>query len=285
MLKLGISSLALILDFIGRRKSRNFFDIFLDSIDTCLELAENEGVTVCELVIDFPILSSKGNKRKLIEICESYSLEKQIHGPFIDVNLCTHNDKISQASVDNYIESAFISEEIGAKILTIHPGIANTFINSINSYNMKRLVEAVEKILNVVKDLEVKVCIENMPKSCNILLKTEDFNEFFSLLNRDALSLTYDTSHHWTNVDDPTFFWQSFHNKIKNVHLVDNNKKDRDPHIALGNGKIDFDKLLSLIKTYKYEGPLIIELNSKKALINGIEFISQKLKNFNLDFC
>ncbi len=280
MLKLGISSLGLILDLIWSEKPKKLLELFLNSTEESLKLAENERLKVCEIMLDFPILSSEENKKKFIELCESYSIEKQIHGPFIDVSLCSHNDKISQASIDSYIESAIICKEIGTKILTIHPGLANLVVNSINQFNTRRLIGSVKEILKATEDLGVKICIENMQKSLNILLKTEDFNNFFSHFNRDDLYITYDTAHYWTNADDPTSFWKTFHNKIKNVHLVDNNTKDRDPHIALGKGNINFDLIFSLIKSYKYEGALIVELNSKMALIKGINYVRNKLINF-----
>jgi len=162
----------------------------------------------------------------------------------------------------------------------VHPGyvFGGRFFRTVGN---KKLIESVNNLLNTVTQLypNVKVCIENMPKSLNILLKTEDFKIFFSNFNRDELFITYDTAHYWTNVGDPTLFWKTFHNKIKNVHLVDNNTKDRDPHIGLGKGKINFDLIFSLIKSYEYNGALIVELNSKNALIKGINYVRNKFIN------
>jgi sugar phosphate isomerase/epimerase len=279
MLEIGVSFLGFVLDkIIGAKGRGKFLDLLLESMHECFHFAEENNIKVCELLIDYPILSTEENKKAFIEICNSYSIKKQVHAPFIDVNLCSFNESISQASVDCYIETAEICDEIGAELLTIHPGLANEVINSINRYNVRQLVKAVGKLLNSVIELNVKILIENMPKNCHILLTTDDFNEFFSLLPRDDIWITYDTSHFWTSEDDLTTFWREYHNRILNIHLVDNTTRDNDPHIALGSGWIDFDEVFSLIKKYNYSGALIIELSSKKDLKDGIKFVESKLK-------
>ncbi len=275
MRELGISSLGHIINF-GLIKKDNYNDLnelLLDASDACLSFSEENKLKICELIIDPPDIFIDEKKQKFIDLCNSYSIKKQIHGPFIDLGLCSHNDKISNASVESYIETAKICQEINAKILTIHPGVANFLINSIHKYNKKQLIKALKVLLDSISDLDIKVCIENMPKKAKILLSENEIKDFFKDLNRDDLYFTYDTSHAWTVNTNIEKLWENLYDRIKNVHIVDNFDKETDTHPALGSGKINFQKIFDLIKKYDYDGSLIIEISNAGDLHKSIDFI------------
>ena len=87
--------------------------------------------------------------------------------------------------------------------------------------------------------------------------------------------LTWDTSHSWTCDVDNELLWKKFNRIIKNIHLVDNNCKDTDLHPALGSGKVDFKKIMSIVQSYNYDGALIVELSSAKDLPQSLNFIKK----------
>ena len=87
------------------------------------------------------------------------------------------------------------------------------------------------------------ICLENMPKKAKIMLDTADIEEIFSIINRNDLYMTYDTSHFYINDGNVDLLWKKFHKKIKNIHLVDNYTKDSDTHPPLGTGKINFNRI------------------------------------------
>ena len=278
-MNLGISSLGFIVEYgqVKKDEYSSLLDLLLDASQACLKFSEDHGFEVCELIVDPPEVFSQENKQKFVDLCNSYSFEIQIHGPFIDMGLCSHNEKISEASVQSYIETAKICEEIEATTLTIHPGVANFLINSIKGYNQKRLKHAVMKLLEATKDVDVMICMENMPQNAKILLDEKEMEQFFSEIGRDDLFFTYDTSHAWTCDTDIEYLWEKLHPLIKNVHLVDNFEKKSDTHPALGSGKIDFGAIFDLIKKYNYQRSLIIELSRASDLEQSIEFIQQYL--------
>ncbi len=70
-------------------------------------------------------------------------------------------------------------------------------------------------------------------------------------------------------------YWEQFHNKIKNIHLADNENKETDHHPALGSGKIDFQNVFNLAKRYEYNGPMIVEIITGRALRRSIDFINK----------
>ncbi|TFG19942.1 MAG: sugar phosphate isomerase/epimerase [Promethearchaeota archaeon] len=278
-MQLGISSLGHIIEYGMTKKDayHTLIDLLLNATEACLTYSEDNHFKVCELIIDPPDIFSNENRSKFIELCNTFSIKKQIHGPFIDMGLCSHNDKISKASIKSYIETAQIMPEINASIITIHPGVANFLINSIKGFNFAQLKRAVNELLDTIVDLNVQVCMENMPLNTKILLNEVEMEQFFSAMNREDLYFTYDTSHAWTCDTNIHTLWERLHPIIKNIHLVDNFEKSSDTHPALGTGKINFQEIFNLIKKYKYDGSLIIELSQASDSEKSIAHIKQYL--------
>ena len=99
-MELGISSLGYIIEYGLSKNYENLVDLILKASEDCLNFAEDNDIKIVELVLDPPEVIKDENKQKFIDLVNAYSLKKQIHAPFIDVNLCTHNDIISNASVE-----------------------------------------------------------------------------------------------------------------------------------------------------------------------------------------
>jgi sugar phosphate isomerase/epimerase len=227
--------------------------------------------------VDPQDIYSEVKKEEFIELVNSYSLKKQVHGPFIDVNLCSHNNLISQASVEAYKTTAKLCKRINVDLMTIHPGLANFLLESLRSYNTRQLSRALKMLLNFTKNLNLTVCLENMTKNTHIMLDQDNIAQVLDSIGRTDLFLTYDTSHFYTNDGDINVLWERFHKIIKNVHLVENFTTDSDTHPSLGSGKINFQAILETIHNYHYDGALIIELSSNKDLKKGIDYINRFL--------
>lgn len=274
---LGISSLGFIIEYGLSNKFNNIFDLILSSTKACLHFAEQNNIKIVELIIDPSDILKDENKHKFVELINSFSITKQVHGPFIDVNLCSHNSIISEASVRSYINTAQFCEVIKSKMMTIHPGLANSSINAIREYNKLQLKRAINKILEFTSSMDLTVCLENMPKSNYIMLDENNIKEILKFIDNENLFLTYDTSHFYTCRGNVKLLWEKFHQKIKNVHLVENFTRVSDTHPPLGSGKIKFNEIFEIIRGFNYRGPMIIELSSAKDLEKSINFIKKFL--------
>lgn len=272
-MELGVSSLGYIIEYGLSSNYMNLNDLVLKASEDCLIFAEKNKIEIVELVLDPTDVIKEENKDKFIELVNSFSLKKQIHGPFIDVNLCTHNDIISNASVDSYLKTVKICEDLSVNLLTIHPGLANFLINSIRDYNKVQLAKSMQRLLNSMKSSDVRICLENMPKNTHIMLDENDIKKTFAIIDCKDLYLTYDTSHFYTCDGDINILWDYFNKIIKNVHLVDNFSKDSDTHPPLGTGKVNFPEIFEVMKNHEYQGPIIIELSTAKDLPQSIDFI------------
>ena len=276
-MELGISSLGYIIEYGLSNRYQGLTELVYKATEDCLDFAEKNDIKTVELVLDPPEVIYNERQHDFIDLINSYSLEKQVHGPFINVNLCTHNTLISNASVESYSEAAQFCCKIEANLLTIHPGLANFLINSIRDHNKVKLANSIYKLLDATKNLQVSICLENMPQNCNIMLDENDIEATFFKINRSDVFFTYDTSHFFTCDGDVKILWEKFHKIIKNVHIVDNSSKTSDKHPPLGSGKVNFHEIFEVIETYGYKGSLIIELSTAKDLVNSIEFLNRFL--------
>ena len=276
-MELGISSLGTFIDNGLNSKNKDIFDIYYQSIEECLKFAEDKGLKIVEIVVDPQNLFTGTKRLEFIDLLNSYPIKKQVHGPFIDVNLCSHNDKISEASTEAYIETAKFCKEINVDVMTIHPGLANFLLKFIRDYNSKQLSRAINSLLNFTNELNLTICLENMPKNTHIMLDQENIAEILNIIGRSDLYLTYDTSHFYTNHGNVELLWEQHHKIIKNVHLVENFTTESDTHPPLGSGKIDFKGILETFKDYQYKGALIIELSSNEKMSNSIDYINKLL--------
>jgi len=276
-MEVGISSLGYIIEYGLSNSYESLSDLVYKASEDCLNFAESNDIKTVELVLDPPEVIYSESQQEFIDLVNSYSLKKQVHAPFIDVNLCTHNTIISNASVESCSNAAHFCKKIDSNLLTIHPGLANFLINSIKDHNKVELTKSMHKLLDTTNILSVNVCLENMPQNCYIMLNESDIEDTFSQINRSDVFFTYDTSHFFTCDGNVKVLWEKFHKMIKNIHIVDSSSKTSDKHPPLGTGKVNFREIFEVIKTYDYKGSLIIELSTAKDLVKSITFLNRYL--------
>ncbi len=276
-MELGISALGHVIDLAATHNFKNLKDLQLKASIECLNFAEENGIEIVELVIDVPDVFNDENRQEFIEIVNSYKIKKQVHGPYVDLSLCSYNNRIIEASLESCRETGKICYQIDVEIMTIHPGYANFMSNTIREINKKQLKWAIHALLDSIDIQKLKICLENMPQDAYIMTNSNNIEEIFKTINRNDLFITYDTSHFYTCDGDVKRLWAKFQKIIKNVHIVDNFTKISDTHPTLGTGKIDFKEIIDVMKNHYYEGALIIELSSAKSLTQSINFINKFL--------
>lgn len=276
-MELGISSLGHIIDIARTATLYDLNELLLNATEQCLNFAEKNGIKIVELVIEPPQVFNDDYKHKFINLVNSYSIKKQVHGPYIDLSLCSHNTRISKASIESNIEIIKICYQIDVNLLTIHPGLANFMLTSIRELNKDQLKKSIHKLLDFTSNQQFLICLENMPQKAYIMTNNLNIDEIYTSIARDDLNLTFDTSHFYTCDGNVKNLWEKYHQIIKNIHLVDNFSKNSDTHPPIGSGKIDFKEIFEVLRNYNYKGPMIVELSSANSLIQSIKYINKFL--------
>ncbi|MBK5113638.1 MAG: sugar phosphate isomerase/epimerase [Candidatus Heimdallarchaeota archaeon] len=271
-MKLGIS---LGLNFTG-----------VASISEFLKFAHKKELSTVELVAEppychissFSIEEKKAIKNEAIDL----GLELTLHATFSDVNIAAFNKTIRLFSLKIMKECIDFSQEIGSRVITIHPGELSAGGHTFPQVVIKNNFAAFEEIAEYVENKDVIVGYENMPiftwtqfEEC---YAPELISQIVKEINSESLGITWDIGHSNTTKYSQLDFLDCFKSKLVHIHIHDNAghiEGWKDTHLEIGKGTILWKSLLAEIKKTNYNGSYILEQNSKSSINNSLEYLSQ----------
>lgn len=199
----------------------------------------------------------------------------QSHAPFPTARL--GDDEYNKRLIRDVSRSLEISGILGAKICVVHP----------SCISIEKDVELYRKFIDVAKNSNVKIAIENMftwdenGKAAHAVCSDEnEFAAYFDLLNDDTFVACLDLGHaelDGLNTSDVKII-EKLGSKIKALHIHDNNKK-RDLHRAPFTMDIDFNEVFAALKKAGYDGDVTFESCSyleklpKELFPSGVKFL------------
>jgi sugar phosphate isomerase/epimerase len=180
-------------------------------------------------------------------------------------------DSIRHASVQEMFQSLEVAAELGAQKVVLHPGHIGGLGIYVIETAMTHANSSLAAIIQRAQKLGLCVCLENMFPRCRAFVEPD---EFMDILERfPDLKLTLDTGH--ANIGTPNGrrileFIEKFGHRIGHLHLSDN-LGQRDDHLPLGNGIIDFAKIARAIKNCGYDETATLEIFSedRQALVQS----------------
>lgn len=214
--------------------------LFMQPNNDIIELAKKHEFEMIEILGEDPFYQKDNLEFK------DCGLDVRIHAATVDINIASLNSGIRAESVKQMIECGKYAEKIGAKTITVHPGIIGRNDPPLRKWALELAVESVGEIID---NTNVEISVENMPVREKFLANKVE--ELERIQTETGCNLTIDTGHGNTcgNLEEML--------ELKNIsycHLNDNDGF-KDQHIALGDGTLD----LNLLKKIDYG---IIELNN-----------------------
>ena len=218
----------------------NTLALFMRQNLEIIDIAKKHDFKMVEILAEDPFYE---NDKLEFKDC---GLDVRIHAATVDINIASLNKGIKSESVRQMIQCGKYAEKIGAKTITIHPGIIGRNEPHLRKWALERSAESIGEIIDA---LNVEVSVENMPVREKFLANTVE--ELEEIQSQTDCMLTIDTGHANTcnNLSEML--------ELKNIsycHLNDNDGV-RDQHIPIGDGTLDLD-LLKKIKNG------VIELNN-----------------------
>jgi len=198
-------------------------------------------------------------KHLLREICEeflslapSYDLEFSVHAPLSDVNIGAINPRMRGAALNEVLESLEMAHRMGIDLMTVHPGFLSPLAILDREAAVKATKDSLQAIDTRAKDLGVRVALENMPEMPASMAKAPE--ELLLFMEGTGMGMCFDIGHANTvgNISD----FISIKDRFINMHVHDN-VGDRDRHMVIGDGNIDFRKWLRAFRPY--QGRYVIE--------------------------
>jgi sugar phosphate isomerase/epimerase len=178
------------------------------------------------------------------KIIENFSGRISVHGPFVGIRH-TYNDYLLKEAVKKRMKMTYeMARELKPEILVVHSGISE----DIKKWELEKLwsEETIKFWKEEIKKYEkegIKIVIENLvEESPDVLIKLCD------AINSDFFALCLDIGH--MNVFSklsPSEWVERMGKRLQYVHLHDNNG-EKDEHLPVGKGNIDFDSFFNSIK-------------------------------------
>ena len=185
------------------------------------------------------------NRLKLLRLLNNGNL-------FIDT---IHGKSLHQDKNLELLEKTIIAaKEFGVKYIVVH---ISPFMFDKKDYvglfeNLKLLKNDLIRLLEKNK---IKLALENVFPNHELDLLIE----YVKYLNHDLIGICYDSSH--DQIDGPRdfTFLERYKAKVMKVHISDRIKEFVD-HVIPGEGFINFDKIIELLKQSAFELPLLLEV-------------------------
>jgi sugar phosphate isomerase/epimerase len=192
----------------------------------------------------------------------SHSMNIICHLPTF-VSTADLTDSIREASLLEMFNSLEVAAELGSQKVVLHPGHIGGLGIYVEQTALAHANNSLAAIIDHAQTLGLCVCLENMFPKCRAFVEPDDFVEI--LQRFPDLKLTLDTGH--ANIANPggrriLEFIEKFGRRIGHLHVSDN-FGERDDHLPLGAGKINFLKIVTALKQTGYDGTVTLEIFSE----------------------
>lgn len=205
-------------------------------------------------------------------------LSVSLHAPFADINIASTSPFIRNAIMRRLERSMRLSARLNPEYWVFHPGVRSAISDIVPGLDWRINLDSVRSLLREARKYGVRIAIENTPKTFPFLIRyVEDLERFYEELGDEGLDLgiTLDVGH--ANIcGQLDEIIKIFRKKIVHVHLHDNNG-DRDSHLGIGFGKIDWPRLIESLLSVGYNGALVIEsISNIEESINTLKKLVSK---------
>jgi len=167
-----------------------------------------------------------------------------LHCPIIDVNICSTNPVMAEASLGLYLRALEAAAELGARVFVFHPGNLFSSFDPLEAY-WRRLAECLQRVLAANRSPTL-LAVENMEadKANEVVKNAAGLAR--ALAGREKAGVCWDCTHLITTRANLDFLEEV--PRIDHVHLSDA-RLEADgtarKHLRLGRGSLDLRGLLA----------------------------------------
>ena len=197
------------------------------------------------------------------------------HLPLGEVNIAALHTTMRREAIAETKRHIDLCRELGINKLVMHPGCfgATPDRYALLEQQTRQIAErSVFEIASYCKKKHMGLSIENLHRNEALFREPQEFEPFV----RKGIGLTLDTVHAFVSGVNPVDFITRCGKKITEVHLTDGIASDSYAHYPVGAGMVDCIAVLQKLAEIGYDGRIILEVNSKEALIQSKKFLKQK---------
>jgi sugar phosphate isomerase/epimerase len=188
------------------------------------------------------------------------------------VNIAATDKARRIEAMDEIKRAIEIAEHVPFRFLIQHMGIPN------ETYDEKKFeacMTSIEHLRAFAKQLGVRVLLENIP---NELATPERLVQFIQATHFEDVGVCLDLGHAHIMSSVPEAY-DILKEHIRSTHVHDNGK-DRDAHLWPGQGNIDWNEAMSLLRSAPHTPPVLMEINGEGLtnIAEGMSGAFQKLE-------
>jgi len=181
-----------------------------------------------------------------------------VHVPVWDVNLTNENSFLREAVLESYRQTIIFASMVEASHVVLHTGWCSDlhFSKDAARLRLRRYLLALHEFNAAYGRL---LLVENVGSNATSLFTERQFIDFFDDLPEDIGCLV-DIGHAFINGWNVETLLPSLGARLYALHLHDNDGT-KDRHAPLGDGKIDWKKILSAASETGRDLNLVLEYN------------------------
>ena len=179
------------------------------------------------------------------------------------VNLVDNDKRQRVSAMDEAKRAIECAEQAPFRFLVQHLGVSK---EKWEPRKMEYAITALEHLRVFAKPLGVTVLVENI---ANEVTEPERLQEILNTAHFDDIGFCFDIGHaHFGQGVRASF--ETMKDKIRSTHLHDNHG-ERDEHLWIGEGTIDWNEAMSLLRTAPHTPAMLLEItgDSQKEIVAG----------------
>ena len=187
------------------------------------------------------------------------------------VNIAATDRAQRVEAMDEIKRALELAEQIPFRFLVQHIGTGD---ESFSEKKLEAAMTSVEHLRAFAKPLGVRILLENIP---NELSTPDRLVEFIQITHFDDIGICFDVGHaHIMSTVEQAFETMKAH--IRSTHVHDNSK-DRDSHLWPGNGSIDWQQTMEMLRSAPHTPPLLLEIEADEK-VNPVEKMKETFEKF-----
>ena len=174
------------------------------------------------------------------------------------LNIASLDRKSRIEAMDEIKRAIEVAETLPFRFLIQHVGLGGEGFSEHKFFDAA--TSSIEHLQAFARPLGVRVLLENIP---NELSTPQRLHELVVTAHFDDVGFCFDIGHaHMEQSFDEAFTLMK--DRIRSTHIHDN-KKDRDSHLWPGEGSIDWNEAMRLLRSAPLVPPLLFEIESETA--------------------
>lgn len=236
------------------------------------------GAEHVELMLDGK--SWDGYENRMDELCDELNkmpVTYAIHSPVWNFNLSASSGYIREATLKAYKDSIIFAHKLKASHVVIHPGFSDVpFEDKIYLRELSK--KALKELAEFNEPYKIDLLIENVGNDASSIFTMKEYMDFLEEFPK-TMKYIVDLGHaNITKWDIPKLILR-LGDRLKAYHINDNDG-ERDIHLPIGEGTIDWTEVFNAIRDEGRLYDLILEYNVKTSLERlkeGKEILNKEL--------